>query len=320
MKHKILFLLVLLIIPIYVRADSININCPSEVNSNTEFSCEITGTTNNGVTDVSFKLDLSSSLSFVTFVKGSGWNGEGDLSGIDLYGGDVFNNNFKIGVLKVKSTNTNGIINLRNVFFYNNSNIIEVNDISKTINIKATTNNNNNSNNSNNNNNNNNSNKGNNNVEKKSSTNSNIVNPNSGSNSNENNNNNNNNIEEYEVDFDNGAYLSNLKIKGYDIDFRKDIFNYNLKIGNEEKLDITPSVDNNEITYEIVGNSNLKDGSQIYIEVKYKDDIQTYYINISKEDKKISFAPIFISIIVILILFNIFRILFKRKNNNLEGK
>lgn len=310
MKKKLLILLILLFVPIFVKADSIKLNCPSQVNANSEFSCEVTGNTSDGVTDLSFKFNLSDSLTFVTFVRGSSWNGEGDLHMVALYGSSALKGTFKIGTLKLRSSNTNGNISLNDIFFYNDEKSINVDPTSagiKVINNNAAKSNNN----SNNNNNNNNAANNNNNT-----SNSNNVKPASSSKKEstvvENKN------ETVSTDIDNGdIYLTSLNIKGYDINFRSDVFNYDLKISDEDKLDIEVTTNRDDVSYEIYNNENLKNGSQIYIELNGDNKIQTYYINIVKEEKKKnSFIPLFIAIIVILVVINVIRLFRKRKNTN----
>lgn len=301
-----ILLFILLIVPVYVYADSVNISCPNEVGKNTEFSCDITGTTNTEVTDIDMKLKLTN-LSFVTFVKASNWNGEGDEESIGLYGSGTFKGTFKIGTLKVKSGTSTGTISLSNIMFYSDNGNNSVNTVSKSVSIKSVP-----------------SNTPSTNSSKSSSSNSNAGSSNkpSSKGSSSSNNSRDDDIakekEKYNFEDETGnsnkAFLSNIKIDNYSIDFRKDIFNYNLEIGNETKLNIIPVVDDNNITYEIHGNENLKNGSQIYIETNYLDqDMQTYYINIIKKENKFNFVPIFITIIVLLVVVNIARLIISRR-------
>lgn len=301
-----ILLFILLIVPVYVYADSINISCPSEVEKNTEFSCEITGTTSTEVTDADMKLKLTN-LSFVTFVKASNWNGEGDEESIGLYGSGTFKGTFKIGTLKVKSGTSTGTISLSNIMFYSDNGNNSVNAVSKSVSIKSVP-----------------SNTPSINSSKPSSSNSNTGSSSktSSKSSSSSNDSRDDDIakekEKYnfedETEYSNKAFLSNIKIDNYIIDFRKDIFNYNLEIGNETKLTIIPIVDNNNITYEIHGNENLKNGSQIYIETNYLDqDMQTYYINIIKKENKFNFVPIFITLIALLVIVNIVRLIIGRR-------
>lgn len=293
-----ILLFILLMFPVYVYADSINISCPNEVPSNTEFSCEIIGTTDTEVTDTDMNLKLTN-LSFVTFVKASKWNGDGNEEKIGLYGDSAFRDTFKIGTLKVKSGTSTGTISLSNIMFYSDNGNISVNAVSKSISIRSETSSNNSNNNS--------------------------SKPSSKSSNNDNNSKVDNTtkekekmeiVEKKEIETEDSkrAFLSNIKINNYKIDFRKDVFNYNLEIGNETKLNITPIVDDNNITYEIYGNENLEDGSQIYIETNYlNEDRQTYYIDIIKKEKKFNFIPIFIAIIILLIVVNIVRFIISRR-------
>ena len=199
MKQKFILLL-LFLIPFYVKADTISINCPNEVNINTEFSCEVIGNTTDGVNDVKFSIGLSDNLKFITFVNGNGFNGAGEQELVALYSSKTYKESFKIGTLKLKTIDSgNGSISLNSVFFYldgKNS----INPASKNITIVKPVNNTNNSNNNKNNTNNNNTNNNN--------TNNNNNSSNNGSNSNKDNVDNNQNSDED----DRQVYLSNIKI------------------------------------------------------------------------------------------------------------
>lgn len=297
MKQKLVIFLILLIIPFYVKADTINLSCPDKVNSNTEFSCEVTGTTKDAVSDLSFNIGLSSNLSFVTFVKANSWSGEGDKDKVGLYSGSYHKDTFKIGVLKLKiSDNNSATLVLKDVFFYNEEKTYNVDTVYKSINIIT------------------------NDKQKSSSSSGNSSNKPSKSNnpSSSSNDENKTTEDKTEKEYEIFAFLDNIKIKGYTIDFRKDVFNYDLKIKDEDKLEITPVVSDENITYKVYGNNDLKNGSIIYIECSYgnDEDTQTYNINIIKDEKKkTSFTPLFISIILVLVMFNIVRILFSKNKN-----
>lgn len=81
------------------------------------------------------------------------------------------------------------------------------------------------------------------------------------------------------------AYIKNIKIKNYNLDFDPNIVNYNLKIKNEKKLDITVTMEDENSVYEILGNSNLKDGSIITIKATSSGGfVKIYKIKISKKN------------------------------------
>ena len=316
MKHRLLLLIaVLLIIPNIVRADSLEISCPKAVPNNYEFSCNIYCNTVKGVTDISTQIVLSDNLSYVTFDKESYFEGEVRSLEINFYGQKSFVGNFKIGALKLRSKALGtGTVSLKNTLLYNGMDedtSLEEKVFSNTINIEKSTE-----------------------VVTEKKIKKNQKKTNQGT-VNKNNNGNNQVVEEKkeevpekkeentedEIDFTKGAYLSNLKIEGYDIDFRSNVFNYNLKIKNENELVITPTVGNDKVTYKIIGNEDLKDGSVITIETIYDEEkINNYYINISKEqkktkkEKKLNFTIILIIIIVLLVLINVIRMFISRKN------
>ena len=112
-----------------------------------------------------------------------------------------------------------------------------------------------------------------------------------------------------------------ISIKGYEIDFSRDIYEYTLKIGNEDVLDITPVLEDNNSSYIITGNDKLVNGSVIKIKViTDENNEKVYTINILK-DKEIevvknnNYKYIFIVMIGVLLIINIVRFLRRRKKN-----
>lgn len=78
-------------------------------------------------------------------------------------------------------------------------------------------------------------------------------------------------------------YIKDIKIKNYDINFDPNIVNYSLKIKNEKQLDITVETADEDSSYEILGNKNLKDGSVITIKSTSSGGfVKLYKIKISK--------------------------------------
>ena len=110
--------------------------------------------------------------------------------------------------------------------------------------------------------------------------------------------------------------------------FNSNELEYNLVIADEDKLNITPVLRNDDIHFEIIGNENLVDGS--IISILLSDDngnSRTYKININKNDgntskdklttSKNNTSIIFYIIIGVLVVINIVRILIsKMKKNN----
>ena len=104
---------------------------------------------------------------------------------------------------------------------------------------------------------------------------------------------------------------------------------YHLKIDYEDKkLDIECLTEDENATYEITGNDNLKNGSVIKINVTAENkETQIYRIIISKEkEEKQSIIPVIIfSIVIVVILIIVFVVLKinknkKDKNNNSSSK
>ena len=91
------------------------------------------------------------------------------------------------------------------------------------------------------------------------------------------------NIKDKEEVLDSNSKLDDLKIAGFKIDFDPDMLTYDITIKKQESLNISVIPQSETSTYYITGNSNLKNKSQIIINVKAEDTSETKYIlNIKK--------------------------------------
>ena len=308
MKKKIyLWILPLLVIPIVrVYADTVSLNCPKEIEANSEFSCQLSGYTDKGVTSLDIRVITSGDIKYLGFTKDSYWGGDGENGRIALYGADILYNNFNIGIIKFKNTGgSNNNISLSNISFYDgNDEKVAVDDISLNVGIKEIYNSGGTTNNGSNNTGNDNSNK---NDDKKDNT---IIDNNKDNSNNIDKDNNDNKIDNQEED------ITNIEINGYKIDFNKDIYEYTLNINNEDSLIIEPIIDNDKVTYTISGNEKLVNGSIIKITLLEDNNTKSEYtIKIIKKEQS-NYKMIFIAIIGILVIVNIVRIILSRRRNN----
>lgn len=318
MKKKIyLWILPLLVIPIVrVYADTVSLNCPKEIEANSEFSCQLSGYTDKGVTSLDIRVITSGDIKYLGFTKDSYWGGDGENGRIALYGADILYNNFNIGIIKFKNTGgSNNNISLSNISFYDgNDEKVAVDDISLNVGIKEIYNSGGTTNNGSNNTGNDNSNK---NDDKKDNTiidnnkdNSNNIDNTKDNSNNIDKDNNDNKIDNQEED------ITNIEINGYKIDFNKDIYEYTLSINDEDSLAIEPIINNDKITYTISGNEKLVNGSVIKITLLEDNNTKREYtIKIIKKEKA-NYKMIFIAIIGILVIVNIVRIILSRRKKN----
>jgi len=85
--------------------------------------------------------------------------------------------------------------------------------------------------------------------------------------------------------------LKDIVIDGYDFDFQNDKYVYDLKIKQGERsLKITP-IPEFDLSFEVLGNDNLQDGSTIIIRITDDDSEKTYTINIYKDIETIMGIP-----------------------------
>lgn len=318
MKKKIyLWILPLLVIPIVrVYADTVSLNCPKEIEANSEFSCQLSGYTDKGVTSLDIRVITSGDIKYLGFTKDSYWGGDGENGRIALYGADILYNNFNIGIIKFKNTGgSNNNISLSNISFYDgNDEKVAVDDISLNVGIKEIYNSGGTTNNGSNNTSNDNSNK---NDDKKDNTiidnnkdNSNNIDNTKDNSNNIDKDNNDNKIDNQEED------ITNIEINGYKIDFNKEIYEYTLSINDEDSLAIEPIINNDKITYTISGNEKLVNGSVIKITLLEDNNPKSEYtIKIIKKEKA-NYKMIFIAIIGILVIVNMVRIILSRRKKN----
>lgn len=312
-RKNLLFILLLLIIPVsQVYADSIMLSCPSEIEANSQFVCQITGSTTSGVTSLKATLNLSDDLSFVSFTRSNLWEGgyDNQIKRISLYAGNSIGNNFSIGSLSLKNNGGNNNTVLINEGFFADSNdmLNEVNSVSSVIKIKDNTST----------------------TDNDTNSGSNISNNNSDNNI-ENNGSNNDNSGIVNPDDDNNEeilnkpYLTDIKIDGYEINFSRDTFKYSLNINDEDSLNIVPVLENSNSSYAISGNENLVNGSVINIHIVSEDGTTNDYIIeiVKNNDKNVvkknnNYKIIFIVIIGLLLIVNIVRFILNRRKKDEE--
>lgn len=141
--------------------------------------------------------------------------------------------------------------------------------------------------------------------------NNNNSNNNNGSNTNTDNDNNN-----QDVVLDSNCDLSNIILSQGIIEFDSNITEYEINIDDINKLDIDVELASDMASYEIIKKDN-----NIVIEVTAEDGSQkiyTIYVSSNEEEKDDKnnqiYVPIFIGIICVLVLINIFRIVRNMKN------
>ena len=275
MKKRIMFSVILLLMPLFVNAQAVNISCPKEISLNETFVCTITGTSDKLITSISADLQYGDKLIFQSFT--SDWNGACIDNKIGLYTALDKIGIFNIGVVKFKNNGIgNNSVTLNNIKFYDEEDKgISLEPVTKIINIKS--------------------------LPASSSSSSGSSKPSSSS-----------SIPK-EEGITGSSNLLDIEITNYNIDFDKGIYEYDLKIQDEDSLEVLPLLEDNTSEYTITGNSGLKDGSVIKINVVSVDKkTSVYKINIHKDNKQ-NHTMIFIAIIGGLLLINVLRIILKKR-------
>ena len=288
MKKRIMFSVILLLMPLLVNAQAVNISCPKEISLNETFVCTITGTSDKLITSISADLQYGDKLIFQSFT--SDWNGACIDNKIGLYTALDKIGTFNIGVVKFKNNGIgNNSVTLNNIKFYDEEDKgISLEPVTKIINIKSLPAS---------------SSSSSSGSSKPSSSSSGSSKPSSSS-----------SIPK-EEGITGSSNLLDIEITNYNIDFDKSIYEYDLKIQDEDSLEVLPLLEDNTSEYTITGNSGLKDGSVIKINVVSVDKkTSVYKINIHKDNKQNhTIKMIFIAIIGGLLLINVLRIILKKR-------
>ena len=98
----------------------------------------------------------------------------------------------------------------------------------------------------------------------------------------------------------NNNNIKSITIKNHSIDFKSNVYKYTVK-ANEKELDLTITLDDENATYKITGNNDLKNGSEIKIKVTAENgEEKTYTLVIKKSN-----LGLIISIISVVLLIGI---------------
>jgi len=82
----------------------------------------------------------------------------------------------------------------------------------------------------------------------------------------------------------NNNSIKSITIKNHSIDFKSNVYKYTVK-ANEKELDLTITLDDENATYKIFGNENLRNGSEIKIKVTAENgEEKTYTLVIKKSN------------------------------------
>ena len=267
MKNKIVFAVLILLFPITIYASEIKLDCPKEIASKSEFTCQIKGKTDMLITGISAKVKANQSAELISVITDKKWQGDGKDGDIKIFIDPEITGEFDIGTIKLKTNGKNNNISIDSIIFYDDkvkSHKIE----SVSVNIPV-----------------------------------------------------NNEIKENDQTSISSNYLVDLEIEDHDLSFSKQNNEYEIKIGNENKLNINPVLEDESATYEILGNKNLKNGSKVKINVIAEDGSKsTYILNIVKDGVNKKLTLTFAIIIFVLVTVNLIRLVFKQRNRGKKNE
>lgn len=121
MKKIIQVLIIFLIIPLIANAEEeqIFIKCPERIEENSEFKCEITGSSSYEISGIDIYLSLADGIAIKEFTADKSWIGEEYNNRIVLYTGENKIGDFPIGELNLKSNSKvkSNIVQIEKIIF-----------------------------------------------------------------------------------------------------------------------------------------------------------------------------------------------------------
>ena len=132
------------------------------------------------------------------------------------------------------------------------------------------------------------------------------------------------------VSLSSNNYIRSLEIKNQKIDFDKEKLEYSIIVGNKvNSLDLTIILDDDNATYEVIGNENFKTGKNVVtIKVTAEDgSVRNYVINVTKKkatvespDKENNVMKYVIIGLIVLVIAGLVYVIFKDDEDEEENK
>lgn len=127
-------------------------------------------------------------------------------------------------------------------------------------------------------------------------------------------------IRDEKVIITNSNKINNIEVEGYELDFSPEVYSYIIKT-NDTQLNIKVELSDNNSTYEIKGNEELKDGSIISIVVTDKEGNKSIYKITIEQDKKLDWKKILLIVLIaMIIIFVILLIILFKKRKEIKSE
>lgn len=133
MKKNIFFIFLFFIFPLSVYANTMELDCENyETN---KISCEIIGSSSDTITEVSFHISMSDTVSMSSFTADEGWKITTNNDDLILLNSDGLTNTFKIGkIIFETKKEEKGTITIESIEYKNvNNDIISLKNINKNL-------------------------------------------------------------------------------------------------------------------------------------------------------------------------------------------
>ena len=101
---KFIYLLLIILLPLAVNAEGVNVKCPDKINANEDFECIITGDAPYKVSAIEYEFSLPDYIKKVSFEVDPIWQGDEEDNLVLLYTDENKESPFNLGVLTLNSS------------------------------------------------------------------------------------------------------------------------------------------------------------------------------------------------------------------------
>lgn len=105
MKKLYIIILIYLVFPLLVSAENmVYINCPENIQKNSEFTCDVMVNTDYPVNAIDMQYKINNNVEFIEYSKDDFWQGESLENRVSIYSAtEKDGNNYSVGTLKFRA-------------------------------------------------------------------------------------------------------------------------------------------------------------------------------------------------------------------------
>ena len=131
---RFIYLLLIILLPLAVNAEGVNVKCPDKINDNEDFECIITGEATYKVSAIEYEFSLPDYIKKISFEVDPIWQGDEEDNLVLLYTDENKESPFNLGVLTLNSSKDTDKVDIKTEYLlfgdddYNDHRLVEKKD------------------------------------------------------------------------------------------------------------------------------------------------------------------------------------------------